>query len=428
MKMSIKGIAGAVVAVIGMLTITMCISWNDAGKRQVVQYANGTLSCTFDPGPYAIWFGSSHEYNDVMTFDFDKTEGGAGATLDQSGIAVRYRDGGLGTVFGQARYGLPGDCQTMLKIHKEFRSNNGLAFKLLKPYTEEIANQTAGLMTSEESYAEKRGIFTDWFRTQLNYGRYKTRMDEIVTAEPGREYCLDTELLTKEQKVDCRDVKKTRENVPVIDNSTSDIHLASDIKPYGLSVTGFQLQAPDYEPKTLQQISDKRDATMGVITANANAERAKAEAAEKAAQGEKAVIVAQFTQEEIKIKAVVTAQQVAEVAVIKAEQLVDVATAKKDEAAQKALAAIEYKKEQVLIGEGDAERKRLVMEADGALEQKLQAWTQVNEYYANAVAKQKWVPEVQMGEGGTNGSAATDLVKLMTVSTAKQLGLDMQIK
>lgn len=428
MNLSIKGIAGIAAALIGAIVIAMSVGWNDAGKRQVVQYGNGTLSCTFEPGPYAVWFGSSHEYNDVMTFDFDKTEGGVAATLDQTGIAVRYRDGGLGTVFGQARYALPGDCETMMKVHTEFRSNNGLAFKLLKPYTEEIANQTAGLMTSEESYAEKRGIFTDWFRTQLNQGRYKTRMDEVVTTEPGREYCLETELLTPDQKKECKDVKKTRENVPVIDDSTTDIHLSSDIKPYGITVTGFQLQAPDYEPKTLQQISDKRDATMGVITANANAERAKAETAEKAAQGEKAVIVAQFAQEEIKVKAVVTAQQAAEVAVIKAEQLVDVATAKKDEAAQKALAAIEYKKEQILIGEGDAERKRLVMEADGALEQKIAAWKAVNGYYAEAVSKQKWVPDVQMGSSGESGTAANDLVQLMTVSTAKQLGLDMKIK
>lgn len=415
-KLSFKAMVGIGAGFIALIVLAMSVGWNDAGKRQLVQYGNGTLSCTFEPGPYAIWFGSSHEYNDVMTFDFDKDDGGAGATLDQNGIAVRYRDGGLGTVFGQARYALPGDCDTMIKLHKEFRSNDGLAYKLLKPYTEEIANQTAGLMTSEESYAEKRGIFTDWFRTQLVSGRYKTRMSESVTTEPGREYCLETELLTEDQMVECADVKRTRERIPVIDDRTPEVHLKSDIKPYGLLVSGFQLQAPDYEPKTLQQISDKRDATMGVITANANAERAKAEAVEAEQKGIKSVVEAKYAEEQVAAKEIV-----------QAEKKVKLAAQAKLEAKEKAFAAIEYKKEQVLIGEGDAERKRLVMQADGALEQKLAAWKEVNGYYAEGFSQQKWVPEVQMGTSGVAGSAATDMIQLLSVSTAKQLGLDMSM-
>ena len=422
-------ITTAGLAVVSLIVLMMCVSWNDAGKRQVVQYANGELSCRFEPGPYAIWFGGSTEYNDVMSFDFDKTESDASATLDQNGIAVRYRDGGLGTVYGMARYSLPGDCESMLKLHKELRSGKGLAFKLLKPYTEETANQTAGLMTSEESYAEKRGIFTDMFRTQLVNGRYKTRMDEIITTEPGREYCLETELLTKEQKEECKTVKKTRERVPVVDDTQTDIHLLSDLKKYNITLSGFQLQAPDYEPKTLKQISDKRDATMGVITANANAERAKAEAVEAEQKGLKDVVTARYVKEQEKVKAVVAAEQAAEVAVIAAKQKVDVATEQKNEAAQKALAAVEYKKEQTLRGQGDAAYKREVMKADGALKEKLATYERVNAKFAEAMSKQKWVPEIQMGasEGGS-GSAATNLIQMLEAKPAKDLSFDMSLK
>lgn len=417
MNLTPKTIASGIGAVLMLIVVTMCVGWNDAGQRQVVQYANGDMSCQFEPGPYAKWFGSSHPYPDVMTFDFDKDVTG-GSTIDQAGIAVRYRDGGLGTVFGIARYSLPSDCSTMLKLHKEFRSANGLAYKQLKPYTEEIANQTAGLMTSEESYAEKRGIYTDWFRTQLNKGRFKTRMDEIVTTEPGKSYCLDEELLTPEQREECASVKKTRERVPVIDDRTPDIHLESDIAQYGVTLTGFQLQAPDYEPKTLKQISDKRDATMGVITANANAERAKAEAVEAEQKGIKAVVEAKYAAEKIAAKEVVDA-----------EKKVKLAVQQKLEAKEKADAALHYKVEQIRRGEGEAARKKLVMQADGALEQKLAAWKEVNANYASAIGKHKLVPDVQMGSTG-EGSAtpATELVNLMMVKTAKDLQLDMSMK
>lgn len=415
------GILGVVVLL--LITMFMNVAWNEAGKRQVVQYADGTLSCVFEPGPYMTYFGSSTEYPDVMTMDFDRTVNNDGGSVEQEGIGVRYRDGGLGTVYGIARYALPGHCEGsggMLEIHKELRSANGLAFKMLKPFTEETANQTAGLMTSEESYAEKRGIFTDWFRQQLVNGRFKTRMDQIVTTEPGKEFCLEgEEFLTAQQKVECRNVKKTRENVPVIDDSQTDIHLASDLDQYGITLSGFQLQAPDYEPKTLQQISDKREATMGVITANANAERAKAEAEEAEQRGIKEEVEARYA-----------ALKIAAKEVVDAEKKVKLAEQSKLEAQQKAEAAEFYKQEQILMGEGEAERKRLVMEADGALEQKLAAWEQVNRHYSDALAQNKLVPDIMFGSGGEDiaSTPAHDLMSMLMVKTAKDLQLNMQMK
>ena len=53
-------------------------------------------------------------------------------------------------------------------------------------------------------------------------------------------------------------------------------------------------------------------------------------------------------------------------------KLVEVASQSRLEAEQKKLAAAEYKQEQTLRGEGDAAYKRLVMKADGALQQKLE--------------------------------------------------------
>ena len=61
-----------------------------------------------------------------------------------------------------------------------------------------------------------------------------------------------------------------------------------------------------------------------------------------------------------------------------------VASQSRLEAEQKKLAAAEYKQEQTLRGEGDAAYKRLVMKADGALQQKLDAYIRVNARYAEA--------------------------------------------
>jgi hypothetical protein len=73
------------------------------------------------------------------------------------------------------------------------------------------------------------------------------------------------------------------------------------------------------------------------------------------------------------------------------------------------------------------------MEADGALEKKLQAYIEVSKLYANAIKDYKgnWVPSVVMGGGNgaqTAGSGVQELIDLLTVKTAKALGLDMSIR
>ena len=211
------------------------------------------------------------------------------------------------------------------------------------------------------------------------------------------------------------------------------VHQKGDLSVYGFTVSGHQIVDWNFEDKTLQQISTKREATMAIITAKAQAEQAKQEAITAEEKGKASVMTAKYEKEVDKEKAIVEAEQKQQVAVIEATQNVLVAEQEKMEAEQKKLAAAEYKEEQELRGEGDGAYKRTVMEADGALEQKLEAWVKINQRYAEAIEKQKWVPDIQFGNTtGTNGvqaqggNAAMDLIQMFSVKTAKDLLLDMQ--
>lgn len=384
---------------------------NNAGQRTLIQHPNGTLVVQFDPGIYLKLFGKTTIYNDVITFDFDKSRSVLDASIDQLGIAVRYQDGGTGTIYGKARLSLPNDEVTMVSAHKAFRSNQGIAYKLIKTVTEESMNLTAGLMTSEEAYTEKRGTYTEWSRDQLQNGKYKTELKQVVLSEESTG-------------------KKIVRNIPVISFNDSGfaIHLDSDLKTYGISVSGYQITDWNFEEKTLRQISAKREAAMAIITAKAQAEQAKQEAITAEEKGKAAVIKAKLEKEVEKQRAVTDAEKKKQVAVISASQKVEVAMQQKLEAEQKKLAAFEYKKEQILRGEGDAGYKRQVMNADGALAQKLEAWIKVNRQYAEAMGKQKWVPEIQMmGDAGGKGNSANDLLSLFLAKTAKDISLDMRV-
>ena len=406
-----KSVTAALILVGGLAVLFTAFGINNAGHRTVVQYPTGTLYVKFTPGIFPQWFGTAQVYNDVVTFDYDKTASSVDSSIDQVGISVRYQDGGTGTVYGKARFSLPSDEVTMLHLHKAFRSNRGVSQKLIKSVTEEGMNLTAGLMSSEEAYAEKRSIFTQWSSQQISKGKFQTKLEKVTTLDESTS-------------------KTVTKNVPVISYGEDGlpIHLSSDLTDYGITVNGFQITDWDFEPKTLQQIATKREATMAIITAIANAERAKQDAITSEEQGKANVMTAKYEKEVVKERAIVDALREKQVAVISAEKRVEMARQQKLEAEQKKLSAAEYKQEQILRGEGDGAYKRIVMEADGALAQKLVTYERVMKRFAEAIEKQKWVPEIQMGGSSSGGSAAMTLIEMLGVKAAKDLALDMKVK
>jgi hypothetical protein len=69
------------------------------------------------------------------------------------------------------------------------------------------------------------------------------------------------------------------------------------------------------------------------------------------------------------------------------------------------------------------------MQADGALEKKLEAYVKVNELYAAAIGQYKgnWVPTVQQGASSGSQNGAVDLLNLLSVKAAKDLALDLSL-
>lgn len=427
----LKIVIGAVSAVALMILASMAMGVNDGGYRTVVQYPTGQMSVKFTEGWYFAGFGKTTEYPNYITMDFDKTVNSESASLDQNGIAVRYQDGGTGTIYGVAQFELPQDEQSMIALHRKYRTVQGVSHKLIKSITEASANSTAGLLTSEEAYAEKRNTFTQWTRLQLSQGKFRTVSKSIITTDEATG-------------------KQITKNVPSIsvDKETGEIqHSESTLRDNSITISSFEVTDWSFEQKTLAQIAAKREATMGIITAKAQAEQAKQEALTIEEKGKAEVMRSKYVREVEKEAAIVEAEQKKEVAVIQAEQLVSVAEQAKLqalvkaqqlvavaeqarlEAEQKKFTAEEFKQEQILIGEGESERKRLVLEADGALEQKIGAYVEIQKAYAAAIGQQKWVPETQIGtSGSTDGNAANDLLQLFLAKSAKDLTLDMSIK
>ena len=86
----------------------------------------------------------------------------------------------------------------------------------------------------------------------------------------------------------------------------------------------------------------------------------------------------------------------------------------------------------ILEGEGEAAKRKLIMEADGALGMKVEAWTKAQGFWANAFqnAKQPMVPQIMTG-GGSHGDASSapnnmqNIMEIIGIKAAKDLGLDL---
>lgn len=98
---------------------------------------------------------------------------------------------------------------------------------------------------------------------------------------------------------------------------------------------------------------------------------------------------------------------------------------------QDRLAAEQERAARILRAEGESNARRMIMSADGALDRKLQALEKINQMWALSFEKgtRPLTPSIVMGGGNGSGqnavSASQELMNLLTIQTAKQLGVSV---
>ena len=164
---------------------------------------------------------------------------------------------------------------------------------------------------------------------------------------------------------------------------------------------------------------------MDVQTSIADAKKAEQRVITVTKNGEADAAKSKWDQEVIKAKAETEAQQKYEVGVIQAKQGFEVAQWERK-------AAVQNKQKNILDGQGEAEKRKLILSADGALEMKLDAMIQIQQAWATALGNYggnivpSWISGGQSyTQGGSN--AANDFMNLMNMQAAKNLNLDMSV-
>jgi len=372
------------------------VETNDAGYTKILQKPIvGTVTAYTKPGMFIQGFGDVYTYKASDIIYFSKHDDEGKNATDES-IEVRFNDGATAKVTGNVRVDLPSNPDTLVDIHKHFRSYDALIKDTVKQVVAEATILTASLMTAEESYTTKRAEFSQLAYDQLLNGVYLTEA-EAVTVKDAK----TGEQVTKQVVRIQRDEKGT----PARKESV--------LAKYGIKVGQFVIKDIDYEATVAGQIQSKQQALMQVVSAKANAERAIQDRLTAEEVGRKNVAVAKYEQE-------VKKQQ----AVTEAEQRLEVAKLNRASEEQNKLANIAK-------GEGEGEYRRKIMVADGALDKKLEAWKFAQERWAEAFANSKnpVVPGIVMGQGGSSGNnGVSQFMELLGAKAARDLQLEIQAK
>jgi regulator of protease activity HflC (stomatin/prohibitin superfamily) len=418
----------AIVIVVGLICAGSIVETVEKGTYQVKQAAiSGEMSAKMTPGLWFQNFGDIDIWPKAETYFFTHDNDTKGDVDEDTSIEVRFNDGSMCKISGTLRIVMPTTESDAIKLTSEqgHKTYADVQEKLIKPTLRNVLRSTANLMSARESYSEKRLDFITWSRDQISNGVYKTKaetkqVEDLVTGEKT----------WKEVKV-----IKTEGDI----EGGTPLYELNPMKDTGIVLANFEIKSFVYEKKVQAQISKQQEARMAVETAKAEAEKAKQAELKAIAEGKRDVATAKYEKEQDKIRAVVEAQKEKEVFELNAERDKNVAVIagnKRKEVATLDRDAAKLKKEElILLGEGESERKRLVLAADGALEQKLKAVVQMNEDAMIALSKRP-VPQNYFAGGGTNGSTGASgydeemvrVLKLMNMQLVKGLNLDMTVK
>jgi hypothetical protein len=320
------------------------------------------------------------------------------AIAPTGGLPIRFYDGGNATLCGTISWLMPLDPPSVINIHKEFRGADAFEVQAIRRSMQASATFSGPTMSSFESAAGKRNDLLQIMNDQTLNGVYKT-MSKVIRAK---------DIAGVEKDMTITEIVRDEKGAPLRAQD-------SYVKKYNVTLLPMTISHFAYEKRVEEQIQQQQAATNAAVVAIANAKKADQDALTAEAQGKATAAKAEWEQKTIAAKTIA-----------QAEAQVTIANASVKEAEA-------FKKAEILRGEGEATRKRLVMEADGQLDKKLEAIVAINKEYAEAIAKAQpgaWAPAVQMGQGSSNGAGgrAMDLVDLMTAKTAKELGVDMGVK
>ena len=358
-------------------------SWFTVNNHEAVAltYPNGQVSFVTTPGFYGQWFGHTQSFEKRKQYPFEEK--------------IQFNDGAYATIKGSVQYQIPLDTRTLTRMYQYYPTPDSIESGLIETNLRKAIILTGRTMSSKESYAEKRGDLMSFMEDQLKHGPYQTHS------------------YTREVPDDLDNTKKKLITVvEIVTDVKAPMGLARSeaglVEQYNIDTSNFNFVVT-YEDKVEKQIEALQAQAQQINQSIAEAKQAEQRAITAAKNGEANAATAKWDQE--KINATEQARN---------EQSVKNAELERQ-------AAVLRKAQLIAEGEGEAEKKKLIMSADGALQQKLATYVEVQKLWAEAYKSgPPVVPQIQSG-GTAGGNGGVNFMEVMGMKAAKDLSLTLEV-
>lgn len=401
-KTKITLVLVAIVVILVAIFAKSLIGYKQSTELLIKQSPFGTLSCVEGQGLYFRGFASIYKYDLAKSFYFNSStekvngKGWEGDEDDEDDISVTLSRNANADISGYLLYELPTDCDKLIELHKNQRSDKGVKHNLVRNAVLSAVRKTAPLFTAEEAKVTKIAEFRRLAEDQLVEGEYLTTI-EVIREKAGEDEVDSTGKVIKkaeEQEYRVTKLKLDKDGHRIITKK-------SPITHYGIIVKQLDIQNVKLDKAAQDQLDIVKKREMERIANATAAETAKQKALTAKAEGDAKIAEAKAAQEVQKMTEVTMAEKEKAVAILNAER-------EKEVARLNALKAIEDAKRIKAEGEAEAAANRAKVAA-GLTPQESKEWeykTRVGIAEALAKSSQPLVPEIMMiGGNKDNGSA-----------------------
>lgn len=390
------------------LSMYVMFGYKQSTELLIKQSPFGSLSCVEGQGLYFKGFASIYHYDLAKSFYFNSStekvhgEGWEGGDDDEDDISVTLSRNANADISGYLLYELPTDCDKLIELHKNQKSDKGVKHNLVRNAVLSAVRKTAPLFTAEEAKVTKIAEFRRLAEDQLIEGEYLTAI-EILKEKAGEDEVDSTGKVIKKAEVQEYRVTKLKLDA----NGHRIITKKSPITQYGIVVKQLEIQNVKLDDKAQKQLDIVKEREMQRVANATAAETAKQKAITAKAEGDARIAQAKADQEVQKMTEVTQAEKEKAVAVLQAQK-------EKEVAALEAQKALEVAKKIKAEKEAEAAANMALVRA-GLTPQEQAEWaykTKVGVAEALAKSTHPLVPEIMMTGDNKTGNTAMDAVGL----------------
>ncbi len=387
-------------------------------------------------------FGRVNAWKKAMTVQAT-TSGGALTSSESDEINTSANLGPQNVIFldqvdadvtATARFLIPTDEVSFLRMAQLYRSPDNLLRTSLIPSFRETLQATGSLMSAEEYFSGSRTEFNREFENQLSDGIYIVKREEVLVTSlvAGRRASSANAAKGTEQDDFGQDEKvvfKVQKQLNAAGQPRRKIQGYAD---YGITLVDAKVTDVVPNSSFKDRMGLKQDASANRAIARETRIQEEQEKLLAIARGERKVAEEQALAKMEQIKLTTDALTQKQLVVTNANKLRDKARIDKDRSEILLDKAVIDAKAVKVAADAQAYKKKAIITADNALAQKLATEVAIQTVWAEAYAKRS-VPQYVFG-GSSDGGAPRGgdqevamFLKLMTVEAAKRLAYNRGI-